>query len=123
MPVTNINRREIIEIQYQLIKELEEKCENCKYLNAEREEMLYTYSIEGKCYGFPNKPAMVAIAQYTDAYAIHVPKYFKEQQWTIFDSFLVEVESSEKIIVFSKEVFENIEKHSYGRKLNIILDV
>ncbi len=123
MPVTNINRKEIIEIQYQLIKELEEKCEKCKYLNAEKEEMLYTYSIEGKCYGSQNKPAMIAVAQYTDTYAIHVPKYLDGEQWTILDSFLVGVDSNEKIIAFSKEVFDNIEKHGYGRKLNIILNV
>ena len=88
MPVTNIYRREIIELQHQLIKELEEKCKNCKYLNADKEEMLYIYSIEGK-YNSKKRPTMIAVAQYTDAYAIHVPKYIEKKQWIIFESFLL----------------------------------
>ena len=124
MPITKITMSEAIEQQYKLLNELKTMCKKSKHLNPETFEKFYIFSIDEKWYNSPKGPAMLAVAEYTDKLAVHMPKYLNERQELIFESFLEGAScSNDKIVVFSNEVFENMKKYSYGRKLNIILDV
>ncbi len=122
MPIIGTISKKNIEAEYNTIKELQEKCESCKLFKKKTADDVFIYTVHSD-YITKDGYAMVAIARYGDTYAIHPPKYLTGEQWCVLEFLLRNVEPKEKLVVFSQETFENLEKYSYGRQLDVQLYV
>lgn len=122
MPIISIIPKKTIVAEYNTINELQEKCESCELFKKKTADDIFIYKVETD-YRTEKGDAMIAVARYGDTYALHPPKYLTGKQWTILEFFLGYLEPKDKLVVFSQETFENLEKYSYGNELNVQLCV
>lgn len=122
MPIVGTISKKSIEAQYNMIKELQEKCESCKLFKKKTADDIWVFTVHSD-YETEDGAAMVAIAQYGNTYAIHPPKYLTGKQWTVLEFLLRRIEPTDKLVVFSQETFQYLGKYSSGKPLNVQLCV
>ncbi|MCI8655748.1 MAG: hypothetical protein HFJ48_07850 [Clostridia bacterium] len=120
MPIIGAVPKKNVEAQYEMLKELQQKCDSCKLFKGKEADNIFVYIIRSE-YATNDGPAMLAIARYGDTYAIHPPKYLAGEQWVVLEFLLDNADSTDELLVFSSETFRNIEKYCYDKKLNVKL--
>ena len=113
MPMTLYISKKTVKTQFLLLEALQEKIDNC--------DLLSTYYAE---YSTDDGMALIAFATYNDecnTYALLEPDYLTEVQFHIVESFLWDVEPNARIIVFTQKCYDEVKKHCYGKKLDVIL--
>ena len=118
MPIVSHTPQKTIELQHNAIKALEELCS--KNFPGKIADYTFTYSICNQ-YVTYDGPAMIAVAQYGNWYAIYVPEYFSEEQFKIFEYFLRDAEENDTFFVFSEKSHAAMKKYSYGKPINVVL--
>lgn len=118
--------KEHVEIQYKLLKALEEKCSACKLFDGFTPDYGYIYrefTTPSDC-----KVAIVYV-KYNSCrtYAVYSPETLTGKDLAIFKSFLYKeikyAEPDEQIVVFSQKDYDAIMKYNYGKPINVKLYV
>ena len=122
MPFIAKTSKEEIELQSTIIAKLEEKCASCTKLLEESVDSIWTYSVVVG-YRTDDGPAIVAIAKYGNIYAIYEPEYLTEEQLVVYEFLIRDVESKDRLIVFSKRGYDAIKKYDYNKRVNVELYV
>lgn len=123
MPLISTTLKKQIETQYNAISKLQEKCESCDQFRGKVAKSIYIYEV---CtdYRTSDGPAMLAIADYGDNnYAIHTPDYLTDEQLTVFEFLLRDVDNNDKLVVFSQRSYDAVKKYSYGKLVSVKLHV
>ena len=127
MPMTLYISKKTVKTQFLLLEALQEKIDNCDLLcemaptGMYIKELFSTYYAE---YSTDDGMALIAFATYNDecnTYALLEPDYLTEVQFHIVESFLWDVEPHARIIVFTQKCYDEVKKHCYGKKLDVIL--
>lgn len=127
MPMTLYISNKTVNQQFLLLKTLQEKINNCELLCEMTpigmwiKELFSTYYAN---YSTDDGMAIMAIAEYDDncnTYAILEPDYLTNVQFAIVEFFLRDVEQNARIIVFTQKCYDEVKKHCYGKKLDVIL--
>lgn len=118
--------KEHVEIQYKLLKALEEKCSACKLFDGFTPDNEYIYR---RFTDLSDYKAAIVYAEYKSChtYAVYSPETLTEKDFAIFESFLYKVlkyaEPDEQILVFSQKDYDAIMKYNYGKPINVKLYV
>lgn len=122
MALVTTTSEKLIKVQYDAISELKKNCKNCPLLRNMKPVSIYVYSYCVE-YTTVNGPAMFSIAKYPEGiYAIYVPKYLThEQSKAILENFLKDMYEDESLIVFSKNIFDLVNK--IARNIGITLSI
>jgi len=118
MPIVSHTSQKTIELQHNAIKALEELCS--KIFTGKIADYIFTYSVCDQ-YETDDGPAMIAVAQYGNWYAVYAPEYFSEEQFKIFEYFLQKAEENDTFFVFSEKSRDAMRKYSYGKPVNVVL--
>lgn len=107
-----------IEVQYEVIKKLRQKCDECKLLRDKDLEQIWAYSMPA--FLTEAGDAMVAMAHYSDnTYAIYAPEYL-EEQCKIFEYVMKVMYPIKQLIVFQKKVYDALPLHNF-KDINVKL--
>lgn len=131
MPIVSSISKKEIEAQHDAILKLEEKCKLHGVFRGKeaKEVLIYKICVDSLYRNSRTEdgPAMAALATFDDngnEYAIYAPEYLNQlQKNSIFAQLLKEVESKDKIAVFSKDTYEVVKKYCYDKPVDVKLYV
>lgn len=123
MPLREIIPKKIIDSELKTIEELQVKCNHCKLLNNKKVDDIYIYKICEE-YITEDGDAMIAVAKYGTTYAVHLPKYLKDNQLVVLNLFMSELDlTTDTLVVFSEYVLSKVTNYMYGKKIKVCLGI
>lgn len=126
MALVSQTPKAVIERQYKLLEQLEEKCSSCEFLKGLIPEVEYIYTFHDSGSGTQGERPMLAIAQYNsyNTYAVYSQGEMTKSQLYAYELFLREVkqyaEPGDKIVVFSQESYEFVKNYVSDKPIGVI---
>ena len=131
MPIVSSISKKEIEAEYDAILKLQEKCKLHGVFRGEEAKKIFIYKIcvdsTWRNSYTDDGPSMAAVATFDDIgnqYAIYTPEYLnQEQKNRIIAQLLTDVDSKDRIAVFSEDTYEVVKKYCYDKPVNVKLYV